>query len=135
MTIHQIPPAQLSMLLSSVQGGASYIRQVSCAVEVAIVKDDVLAASVDGLEASLFWLRLQLVGTRTQKVWISLRRIIPLAELIGLPRAMHQLKAFDTQPETNVSLSQRERTKEAAELWVSICAVDRLAAMMFNLPL
>ncbi len=58
MTIHQIPPAQLSMLLSSVQGGASYIRQVSDAVEVAIVKDDVLAASVDGLEASLFWLRL-----------------------------------------------------------------------------
>ncbi|KAK0278171.1 hypothetical protein LTR35_009494 [Friedmanniomyces endolithicus] len=135
MTIHQIPPAQLSRLLSSVQGGASYIRQVSDAVEVAIVKDDVLAASVDGLGASLFWLRLQLVGTRTQKVWISLRRIITLAELIGLPRAMHQLKAFDTQPETNVSRSQRERTKEAAELWVSICAVDRLAAMMFNLPL
>ncbi|KAK0254308.1 hypothetical protein LTS09_010734 [Friedmanniomyces endolithicus] len=135
MTIHQNPPAQLSELLGSMQGGATYVRRVSDAVEVAIVKDDVLAASVDGLEASLFWLRLQLVGTRTQKVWISLRRIITPAELIGLPRAMHQLKAFDTQPETNVSSCQRERTKEAAELWVSICTVDRLAAMMFNLPL
>ncbi|KAK0255712.1 hypothetical protein LTS09_009382 [Friedmanniomyces endolithicus] len=135
MTIHQIPPAQLSQLLGSVQDGATYVRRVSDAVEVAIVKDDVLAASVDGLEASLFWLRLQLVGTRIQKVWISLRRIITLAELIGLPGALHQLKAFDTKPGTNVSVCQRERTEQAAELWVSICTVDRLAAMMFNLPL
>ncbi|TKA77375.1 hypothetical protein B0A55_03224 [Friedmanniomyces simplex] len=136
MTMHQIPPAQLSGMLRSVQGGSAYIRQVSDAVEVAIVNDDGLAATMDGLEASLFWLRLQLIGTRTHKVWISLRRIITLAELIGLPRATHQLKISRIQPETpNTGSCQRERTVEAAELWWSICAVDRLAAMMFNLPI
>lgn len=58
-----------------------------------------------------------------RKMWIRLRRIIALAELIGLPRASKNLTATSSQQQ-----------KSAADLWNSICVVDRLAGMMFNLP-
>lgn len=57
------------------------------------------------------------------KMWIRLRRIISLAELIGLPRASKSLTDGATQSQ-----------KSAAAVWESICIVDRLAGMMFNLP-
>jgi len=56
-------------------------------------------------------------------MWIRLRRIIALAELIGLPRASKSISAEATP-----------HHKSAAAIWESICVVDRLAGMMFNLP-
>ena len=56
-------------------------------------------------------------------MWIRLRRIISLAELIGLPRASRTLSAEATSHHIS-----------AAAIWESICVVDRLAGMMFNLP-
>jgi hypothetical protein len=58
-----------------------------------------------------------------RKMWIRLRRIIALAELIGLPRASKTLSAEATP-----------HHKSAAAIWESICVVDRLSGMMFNLP-
>lgn len=58
-----------------------------------------------------------------RKMWIRLRRIIALAELIGLPRASKSLSAESTP-----------HHRSAAAIWESICVVDRLAGMMFNLP-
>jgi hypothetical protein len=56
-------------------------------------------------------------------MWIRLRRIIALAELIGLPRASKFL-----------SVEATPHHRSAAAIWESICVVDRLAGMMFNLP-
>lgn len=56
-------------------------------------------------------------------MWIRLRRIIAMAELIGLPRASKLLSAEATP-----------HSRSAAAMWESICVVDRLAGMMFNLP-
>lgn len=56
-------------------------------------------------------------------MWIRLRRIIALAELINLPRASKSLTTESTP-----------HHKSAAAIWESICVVDRLAGMMFNLP-
>ncbi len=42
-----------------------------------------------------------------------LRRCIALAELIGLPR---------------------NKQEDAAAVWESICVMDRIIGMMFNLP-
>lgn len=64
-----------------------------------------------------------MVSVDIRKMWIRLRRIISLAELIGLPRASKSLVTATTQ-----------HHKSAAALWESICVVDRLAGMMFNLP-
>jgi hypothetical protein len=64
-----------------------------------------------------------MVSVDIRKMWIRLRRIVALAELVGLPRASRSLSTATTQHQ-----------KSAAALWDSICVVDRLAGMMFNLP-
>jgi hypothetical protein len=64
-----------------------------------------------------------MVSVDIRKMWIRLRRIVALAELVGLPRASKSLTTGTTQHQ-----------KSAAGLWDSICVVDRLAGMMFNLP-
>lgn len=59
-----------------------------------------------------------------------LRRCIALAELIGLPRAAH------ATPSTQITASKFYASSQeaAAGVWESICVVDRIAGLMFNLP-
>ena len=77
-----------------------------------------------------------------RKVWILSRRIVALAELIGLPRASMALTAYkeslaDTtrNTQTEISTSVVESWGQKAEVWESICAVDRIMSMMWSLPL
>lgn len=71
-----------------------------------------------------------MVRTNTKRLWLMLRRLIALAELIGLPRAASQLSSASTA--SGVYGSRREA---AAAVWESICVVDRIVGLMFNLPL
>ena len=75
-------------------------------------------------------------------MWLLSRRVIALAELIGLPRASmalasHQESQAGTsrgaQPGAPPSLVACWRQK--AEVWESVCAVDRISSMMWSLPL
>jgi hypothetical protein len=59
-------------------------------------------------------------------VWLGLRRVIALAEFIGLPQA---------SATSGYSAEQQQKQKVAAEIWHNIWAVDRLVATMFNLPI
>lgn len=73
------------------------------------------------------------------KVWITLRRVIAISEMIGLPQAakMHErTKDALTMSRAgfNLSKADEERLIEKAEVWTGICMVDRIAGMMFNLP-
>ena len=70
----------------------------------------------------------QLVRARIKKVWLLLRRIIALAELIGLPRAASTIATLPNPDQAT------ERQKAAAQLWQSICVTDRISGMMLNLP-
>ncbi|KAK5727860.1 hypothetical protein LTR17_012403 [Elasticomyces elasticus] len=135
MSLQQLPVDEIPELSKGPREGLSYIRQVSDAIETTIVMNDSVAATMEGLEASLLWLRLQLVQTRIQKVWICLRRVIALAELIGLPRAVLQQSPSERSTTAPTPLPwQQDRSKRAAELWMAICSIDKLAGMMFNLP-
>lgn len=60
-----------------------------------------------------------------------LRRCISLAELIGLPRAAHA----STSTQITASKFYASSQEAAAGVWESICVVDRIAGLMFNLPL
>jgi hypothetical protein len=64
-----------------------------------------------------------------QKGWLQLRRVIAIAELMGLPQTFHtvQLKIASQTPVDDSKL-------EKAQLWESICAIDRVAGTVFNLP-
>lgn len=71
----------------------------------------------------------QLGRAKVRKMWVLLRRVIALAELIGLPRASVAI----SQPGASPPLVKRHKQK--AETWDSICAVDRIVSIMWSLPL
>lgn len=102
-------------------------REVSSVVEDVIVSDNALGGTMEGIETTLLFLRLQLVRARVKKVWLLLRRCIALAELIGLPRAASSIRSSDPAAVT-------PRQRAAAQLWSSICVTDRMSGMMMNLP-
>ena len=75
-------------------------------------------------------------------MWLLLRRVIALAELIGLPRApaaiaSHQesLEGTSRGAQPGASTPLAESWERKAEVWESICAVDRVTSMMWSLPL
>lgn len=70
---------------------------------------------------------------RIQKVWLSIRRTIALAEIIGLPRASVYASSADRSGKP--ALTRRGQTREVAgaSLWQAACTMDRLAGCMFGL--
>jgi len=123
LTILQVPAEELNSLAPGLRNVSRFVDDVSETVDRTIAGNDTLAATLDGIETSLLFTRLAMVSVDIRKMWIRLRRIISLAELIGLPRAAKSVATAATQ-----------HHKSAAALWESICVVDRLAGMMFNLP-
>ena len=72
-----------------------------------------------------------------KSMWLTLRRAIALAELIGLPNAKHNVELAegnDGSADNSSHENNRENEDAKAELWDAICATDRNAGMMFNLP-
>ncbi|THY52874.1 hypothetical protein D6C98_05123 [Aureobasidium pullulans] len=84
----------------------------------------------------------QLGRARVRKTWLTLRRVIAVAELIGLPRAAVVVQAnaasqsrpfrSDLEPIDEDPYSEQN---QKAEVWESICAIDRITAMMCSLPI
>lgn len=75
-----------------------------------------------------------------RKIWLLTRRVIALAELAGLPRAAmalaaHQELNLATPAVQGASPSLVDSWKQKADVWDSICAIDRIASVMWSLPL
>lgn len=68
------------------------------------------------------------------KMWVQLRRVIALAELLGLPRAAAGLASLEVTASTP-STSQISHLKRRAQAWEAICALDRITSMLSSLPL
>ena len=62
--------------------------------------------------------------------------MIALAELAGLPRAAQRVEVPDVaSPSSREFVLNATKMESAALLWKSICTIDRVVGMMFNLPL
>ncbi|KAK0366020.1 hypothetical protein LTR02_006461 [Friedmanniomyces endolithicus] len=115
MTIHLAPQSSLHGQLSD---ASAYSKTVSDVIETYIVNDDFFAGSLEGIE----------------KVWLSLRRTIALAEIIGLPRA--SVTPSGNQSGNTAWTSNGQTREEAgALLWQTACTMERLAGCMFGLPI
>jgi len=57
ITVQQIPDVS-TCELQGIGNGVQYVKEISDAVEEAILKDDVLVASMEGIEISLLFTRL-----------------------------------------------------------------------------
>jgi len=63
------------------------------------------------------------------KVWLNLRRVIAIGELIGLPRAARMI-----QMQNNLNPSPGQVLHVKASLWTSLCSIDRIAGVLGNFP-
>ncbi|KAK5713126.1 hypothetical protein LTR15_011488 [Elasticomyces elasticus] len=109
---------------------SAYSRVVSDAIETHIVNDDFFAGSLEGIEICLLFQRLHFAHARFQKVWLSLRRTIALAEIIGLPRA-----SMDRSVTSGWTRNGHTREEAGALLWQAACTMERLAGCMFGLSI
>lgn len=67
-----------------------------------------------------------------KKTWLTLRRVLAVAELMGLPRTSRGVEFPSSSPVTLTADDNQRMIK--AELWESICVIDRIAGMVFSLP-
>ncbi|KAK3710984.1 hypothetical protein LTR37_010005 [Vermiconidia calcicola] len=128
-------PSDALPRLSGIKDSTKYVRQLSEAVEETIVHNDDLAGTITGIETTLLYIRLQLVSTHFRKLWLMLRRVTAFAELIGLPRAAQRADSTNDQSLlANDCSGYWTKVNSAAATWKSICAIDRVVGVMFNLP-
>ncbi|OWP00334.1 hypothetical protein B2J93_3745 [Marssonina coronariae] len=131
LTVQQEPGLTASRSTERMRDAATFVKHVSDCVERTVLSDDALAARLEGIEAGFLFIRLQLGRARVSKTWLCLRRMTSLAELTGLPRAA--MTATMGPGQTSPLTSPLSRQK--AEVWRSICAVDRIQSLMWSLPL
>ncbi|KAJ9663342.1 hypothetical protein H2198_000859 [Neophaeococcomyces mojaviensis] len=118
-------------LAQTLQQRYNFAQAVQRTVENHIMSHDSIVGTVPGLETAMMFLRLNLTRGVLQKSWLGLRRIIAIAELIGLPR-VSRLVQFRTTRDTP-TVDQTMMAK--AQLWESICTVERLAGTLMNFPI
>ena len=64
-----------------------------------------------------------------------LRRIVALAEMVGLPQAQHDVhRNVGPRSQDLPSAADMETRELKATVWEAICATDRNFSMMMNLP-
>ncbi|KAI7235883.1 hypothetical protein KC330_g4040 [Hortaea werneckii] len=118
--------------LPSIGNATQFVKKISDMVERLVIAEDALVESLAGIEVALLWLRLQLGRARIKKIYIVIRRIVAFAELSGLPGAS---KAMELRRSGAVAGTIDRDLWHKAELWESICAVDRIMSMMWSMPL
>lgn len=129
ITARQVPQSG-DALLKGWGDTHRYVKIVMATVDAVIISHAGITATIEGISVSVLFLRLQLGLGQIRPLWLTLRRTVALAELSGLPRAWYCAQSSRTK--TNAALSTGCTDK--VYLWESICATDRLASMMFNLP-
>lgn len=133
LTLEQIADQELLRVAPSMHLSTSFAHRVIETVEKIIVNNDRVACTLSGIETTLLFVRLSLATVDIRKVWLLLRRVIAIAELIGLPRVA---KVLEAQKATGhvLSADQRGQHEAAAILWHSIRSIERMAGVLFNLP-
>ncbi|GIZ46292.1 hypothetical protein CKM354_000942200 [Cercospora kikuchii] len=133
MTARQIPADEHATVLPGIKNIDSYVKSVMAVVEAVIVSHTGIASTVEGMSATILYLRLQFGFGQSRPLWLTLRRIVALAELSGLPRAWDHAQNDSAGRAVDPIVPLSGTTSKVA-LWETICATDRLASMMFNLP-
>ncbi|KAM3065698.1 hypothetical protein ACMFMG_011403 [Clarireedia jacksonii] len=115
LTIEHIPKAQLEPKSSEYWSvdTARYPKAVMDAVETSVVGCDRMICSNKGVEIMMLLVRLHITHGNFARSFLTLRRAIAMAELIGLPRASDGPKAT---------------------LWRFVCIAERLQSLLFAFP-
>ncbi|SMY21860.1 unnamed protein product [Zymoseptoria tritici ST99CH_1A5] len=122
MTVRQIPPGRQ---ITSIKDTRAFSMDVIGTIESTIISHQGFSSTVEGLSTTIMHCRLQMGLGKMRPVWLQLRRVVALAELMGLPRTCYG-QSVDTENDP--------QAQERIALWDTICATDRLSSMLYNLP-
>ncbi|GFF52090.1 hypothetical protein IFM46972_09452 [Aspergillus udagawae] len=114
--------------LRKCQKRSGLCRKITNTMESTLLCHDRLLATGEGLGMAVHYARLHLGLGNFQKSWLTIRRLIAIAELMGLPR-IHQSVRLDKITRTDDQHSYR-----MAQLWELLCNIERLSGMILNLP-
>lgn len=130
ITAQQLNPEIISPETPGKKLRTAFPQAVQRVVENYIISHDSLCGTLAGLETYFMFLRLTLMKGIIQKSWLGLRRLVAIAELIGLPRAS---KVLQQRPISGTS-SVDPHTSAKAKLWENICSIERLASTLMHFP-
>ncbi|EXJ90331.1 hypothetical protein A1O1_03430 [Capronia coronata CBS 617.96] len=122
------PPLSPAASPQNGHGGSPFSRAVSDTVDATILSHHRLAGSIRGLGMAVRLIRLQLCQGKFEKVWLRLRHVIAIAELVGIPMAARAAQRVVGSGAADAS------QLESAQLWEMLCSIDRILAMILNLP-
>lgn len=107
---------------------SEYVLQVCDVVEEVVVRKNILAGTVEGLETCMLLLMLAVGRNDLTTICVTLKRIVTLAELMGLPQAGYARATTENPSRDDPYHEAKLRT------WEAICATDRNFGMMLKLP-
>jgi hypothetical protein len=136
ITVHQSPEETAGAEAETIKDATAFVDEISNSIERVIISDDSISATVEGIEITLLFIRLQMGRAKMRKVWLLKNRAIALGELIGLPPTSTNTAASRKQELGDVAASPTNKSQKLRdETWGSICAVDRIMSIMWSLPL
>ncbi|KAL4783316.1 major facilitator superfamily domain-containing protein [Aspergillus varians] len=130
ITAHQVPQGTDTPENASgwFRKRIEFARNVSDTVEHVVMAHDRLVGTLEGLGMTIHFIRLQMARGNPQKSWLKLRHLIAIAELMGLPKAAQLARVKKANRADQVIQDNK------VQLWEIICTIDRLSAMLINLP-
>ncbi|GIK02938.1 hypothetical protein Aspvir_007003 [Aspergillus viridinutans] len=103
-------------------------RKITNTMESTLMCHDRLLATGEGLGMAVHFARLHIGLGNFQKSWLTIRRLIAIAELMGLPRIYQAVRL------ERVSGTGDQHSYRMAQLWELLCNIERLSGMILNLP-
>ena len=101
---------------------ADQTRQALSIIDDMVLADDEVAATIDGVECMLLRCKFETNSGRIRRAWLTIRRGISLAQLLGLHKRL-------VSSESDTSQSLRRES-----LWEALYTTDRLLSLHLGLP-
>ncbi|GFF39888.1 hypothetical protein IFM58399_05736 [Aspergillus lentulus] len=114
--------------LRKCQKRSDLCRKIINTMESTLLCHDRLLATGEGLGMAVHFARLHIGLGNFQKSWLTIRRLVAIAELMGLPR-IHQAVRLN-----KISGTDDQHSYRMAQLWELLCNIERLSGMILNLP-
>ena len=101
---------------------AGQTKQALSMIDEMVIADDELAGTIDGLECMILRAKHETDNGRIRKAWLTFRRAIGFAQLLGLHKRIGSSESNTNEPVRKESI------------WKSLYASDRLLSLILGLP-
>ncbi|KAF2169337.1 hypothetical protein M409DRAFT_20560 [Zasmidium cellare ATCC 36951] len=128
----QLPTSFDYSALESIPEPTQFLPRTVKQVEEMLAHDE-LAGSLEGIECATMFAQIQKFIGRPKKGWLVVRRAIAFAELLKLSSSRSTLLQLQ-QEKPPADDSQLALLARRANIYLSVCAIDRLLCLLLGTP-